>query len=368
MRSQTPDLSIVIPVLNEAETLNRLFATLECQCGLCLEIIFSVAQCCDDSEQLIAGYAGHSIHSVVVLPSSQGRARQMNRAADLASGDLLLFLHADSSWEDRYLLRDAVASFYAAGQVMQSAEIAGHFCLNFGNSGQGGLFYRYLSEKSSLNRRGTIYGDQGMMLTPELWRAAGRFREDVPSLEDVLFADAVNQRASWVLLPQCITTSSRRYQRDGVVGRVVMNALLIIVAGAGLFDASSRVAQLEYVVVTRGKHSVCRLLADIELSVRSLSMKQYCAFWYSCAKVIFGYSWFPWYACGWLLPALNVKHRTALLSCYECWLMPLLNNRLCFGAMAVSSWLLFYLACLFLVFSGSFSPVVRIGVESQHHN
>jgi len=348
----TPDLSIIIPVLNEAATLHDLFATLERQRGLALEIIFSVGSSCDGSAALIAQYSACTKHEIIVVPSVTGRAVQMNCGADVATGDLLFFLHADCSWQEPYLLRDAVTCFNQEINHRQPAQVAGHFCLNFRHYGSKNRFYRYLGEKATLNRRGTIYGDQGMLLKRNLWQDVGRFREDVSALEDVFFADAVAAKAAWILLPQLITTSTRRYLSDGIGPRIIINALLLIVGGAGLQNFSPTYTSEQSVVDKDGSQSVCLLLRYIKRCLHRSSMRQSCAFWYTCAQVIIGYSWFPCYACGWLLPFIDSKRRSAMLLCHERYVLPLLVKPLCCGVLALSSWLAFYLVYLCVIYPG----------------
>lgn len=353
MRLSMPDLSIIIPVLNEATTLGSLFSALESQCGLVLEIIFSVSCSCDGSEALLAEYATKSKHKVVVVPSVKGRAVQMNCGADAASGDLLLFLHADSFWQEPYLLRDAVDFFNTATQHMQTTLVAGHFCLKFEHCGRNKLFYRYLSEKAALNRGGTIYGDQGMLITRNLWHEVGQFCEDVFALEDVLFAEAVAHKATWILLPQLITTSARRYCHDGILLRIVVNALLVIAGSAGLLKRSPT-SKLAYPAgASDHEYAVCQLLEQFALRLHSLPLGQYLAFWYTGSQVMMEYSWFMCYACGWLLPFADSQLRITMLAVHDRYVLPLLNKPLCFSTLGLCSWMVFYVVYLFVVYPGA---------------
>ncbi|MDY0189635.1 MAG: glycosyltransferase [Desulfuromonas sp.] len=359
-----PNLSIIIPVFNEAKTLQSLFAALELQRGLALEIIFSVSCCDDGSEMLIAQYSVRSKHKIVVVPSAKGRAVQMNRGAEKASGDLLLFLHADSSWHLPYLLRDAVEFFNQEAHACQPAQIAAHFRLKFQHKDKKQKFYRYLGEKSALNRHGTIYGDQGIMLGKSLWHGVGPYREDVSALEDVFFANAVEKKATWVLLPQLISTSTRRYVNEGICSRITLNTLLIIAGGTGLLDCSSSSPQAAAAPDGDRDQSVCQLLEYCAQRLQRLPIKQYFAFWYSCAHIIMEYSWFACYVCGWLIPYASAQQRESMLAVHERFVLPLLLKPPCGWILGILSWLVFYLFYLFVVYSG---PILH-GLKIHNSN
>lgn len=362
MRLSTPDLSIIIPVFNEAETLQNLFASLECQRGLDLEIIFSVSSSDDGSEALIQEYSLYSQHKIVVVPSVKGRAVQMNGGADVARGKLLLFLHADSYWHEPYLLRDAVVFFSQTALYMHPCQVVGHFCLNFQSGGRKKFFYRYLSEKAALNRRGTIYGDQGVLLNRALWHNLGYFREDVCALEDVFFANAVEEKARWVLLPQRVTTSARRYVYDGVFIRMLVNALLLIAGETGLLNNSPTRKCPEMSGPYSGEQYFFLLLKYCAQQLHCVPIRQYFSFWYICAQVIVGYSWYVCYACTWFIPFADSQLRKTMLSVHDRYVIPLLTKAPCCWIIGCCSWLVFYLFYLCVVYPG---PAVD---ELKPHN
>src|SRR3989338_6714246 len=83
-------LSIIIPVLNEAEGLSGMLGHLASLCGRDTEVIVVDGGSEDDSRQTASRAGAQVIHS------ERGRARQMNAGAAVAQGDILLFLHADT--------------------------------------------------------------------------------------------------------------------------------------------------------------------------------------------------------------------------------------------------------------------------------
>lgn len=344
-----PDLSIIIPLLNEEQTLPQLFDSLEVQTGLCCQVIFCDGGSEDNSLSLLENYAHSSCHQVVILSGERGRGRQMNQGASVANSERLLFLHADSFWQQTTLLQDAINHFDELESESRSTPIAAHFSLQFSGSDCHNRFYRYLSEKSQLNRHGTIYGDQGMLLSKKLWHEIGGFSVDVVILEDVLFVEQVAQLGHWVLLPQLICTSNRRYQHEGRLQRVVRNGLLLIVAGAGFSHLLSPCAELSggYRDAATGSNTLSSF-ASLASLLRRMSLMSYGGFWYGCGRFIAHHFWLVIYAASWAIPLIDCDQRRAILSFYDRRVASLLTYPVIYTVFAVLSWFLFYLSYLCL--------------------
>lgn len=342
-----PDLSIVIPVLNEEQTLPPLLQCLEIQTGLRCEVIFCDGGSADNSLSLLENYVQTSGHQVVILSGECGRGRQMNQGGEAANSERVLFLHADCFWHQKTLLQEAIHCFDQLQSESPATPIGAHFSLQFSGPQCHNRFYRYLSEKAQLNRRGTIYGDQGMLVSKQLWREIGGFSAEGRILEDVLFAEQLAQRGKWVLLPQLIFTSNRRYQHEGRLQRVVRNGLMLIVAGSGV-----------------GQHSSCAMLSgsyhdgggETRLSsfaalLHRMSLTSYGRFWYGCGRTIAYHFWLVIYAMSWVVPFLDRERRRRILSFYDRRGASLLTHPLVYTVFAVLSWLLFYLSYLCLSLS-----------------
>ncbi len=99
-----PDLSVVIPVLNEAEHLPKILNDIKKQKEIQIEIIIGDGGSTDGSEEVAKQ------HNVVWVRTDKGRGRQMNAAAAKAKGEFILFLHADSAIDDPYLFLNAVSA------------------------------------------------------------------------------------------------------------------------------------------------------------------------------------------------------------------------------------------------------------------
>ncbi|HEY5523366.1 MAG TPA: glycosyltransferase, partial [Desulfuromonadaceae bacterium] len=145
-------LSVVIPTLNEAENLPSLLDDLKKQQNISLEIIVGDGGSSDATRSVSDAYGSHFV------TAGRGRGVQMNAAAEQASGDYLLFLHADSRIDDPYLLAHAVQAM--TDEICGDDRIAGHFCLRFMRSTKrNAMAYRYAEEKSAFNRANTTNGD-----------------------------------------------------------------------------------------------------------------------------------------------------------------------------------------------------------------
>lgn len=341
----TVELSIVIPLLNEERVLPHLFKSLESQTNISFEVVFSDGGSQDDSLELLNSYVNQSRHLIKVVFGAHGRGQQMNRGAEAASSARLLFLHADSVWHSSSFLRDAIDSFIAAEKSSAPVLIAAHFTLQFSGSHSDTRFYQYLSEKSHLNRQGTIYGDQGMLLAKQLWLQVGGFSTSQPILEDILFADAVMEHGKWILLPQQIVTSNRRYQGEGRVRRVIKNGLMLIVAGTGftsLLSSSSILGSYYQETCARNQ------LTSVVVSLHRMALTSYVSFWYGCGRGISQHFWLVVFAASWGVPWLKSEQRRHLLDRYDRYGAALLMHPLSYTFFAVLSWFLFYLSYLCL--------------------
>lgn len=221
-------LSVVIPALNEAAVLPALLADLRAQTGVALELLVADGGSADATAQ-VARAAGAQ-----VVDAPRGRAAQMNAGAARAGGELLLFLHADTRLPERRTLERALESFRAAREAGGGHRLAGHFPLRFERSGTGHAFaFQYLEAKTALGRPGTINGDQGLLLPAAYFQELGGFDPSLPFLEDQRLAERVFATGRWILLPDRIVTSARRFEVEGLPARLQLMALLMGLHAAG---------------------------------------------------------------------------------------------------------------------------------------
>jgi rSAM/selenodomain-associated transferase 2 len=214
-------LTVIIPVLNEADRLPALLSALREQRGLDIETIVADGGSHDDSARIAAYF------NVQIIHADRGRGRQMNAAARVALGEYLLFLHADSSIDDPELLFKAVAALRDEFK-RQKGEVAGHFRLNFQRTSKGSrIAYRYLEEKTALNRVNTTNGDQGLLITKSFFRSLSGFDESLPFLEDQRLAERIRARGRWITLPGVLGTSARRFEVEGFYRRYILMGIIM---------------------------------------------------------------------------------------------------------------------------------------------
>jgi rSAM/selenodomain-associated transferase 2 len=215
IRLEEPELSVVIPALNEARALPELLRELAKQEGVELEVIVADGGSTDDTASRAMSAGAH------VVAARRGRGAQMNAGAAKARGAHLLFLHADSVLSSPRLLRDARAALRAAEaddvrDTPRVAQVAGHFPLRFAREREGhGMLFRILEEKTSTNRRYTINGDQGVLISRAYFDDLGGFDEALPFLEDQRLAARIFDGGRWIVLPGHLVTAARRFESQG---------------------------------------------------------------------------------------------------------------------------------------------------------
>jgi len=335
----TYDLSIVIPVFNEQDALPGLFAALESQVGLSLEIIFSDGGSEDRSTALIDTYRLSSRHRVVLTRGERGRSCQLNRGGQLAHGTWMLFLHADSVWSQADLFFRAVQTLNDERQ-REDGPVAGHFSLRFSGEALRPRFYRYLSEKAALNLPGTIFGDQGMMLHRTTWHDLNGYDETLPVLEDVELVERLSRSGRMISLPGVLITSSRRYEEDGRLYRQFLNALLLVIFASGQRSLLP-VAMGSY----RSDHGIVRALIVLMQRLWQLPLSAWWCFWYCCGSAVVRYLWVvPFRVYWWRGGSPRLARK--LVSRWNVTILTVLDRRLCHSAAAVTLIIVFYLTVL----------------------
>ena len=208
-------LSIVIPTLNEERQLRRYLPS-------AVAVADEVWVSDGGSDDGTVGLAETLGARVVV--GTTGRGAQLNRGAERASGDVLLFLHADTRLPGSAgdLVRRAVRSGVAGGG----------FRLRFDTDHPG---MRFLATAINLRTRITRcpLGDQAQFARREVFATLGGFR-DWPVLEDLDFSRRLKRQGRTVLIDDPVVTSPRRYLRRGIVRAVATNWLIFGLYFAGL--------------------------------------------------------------------------------------------------------------------------------------
>jgi rSAM/selenodomain-associated transferase 2 len=194
-------LSIIIPTLNEAATIGDVLTRLQPMRARGVEVIVVDADSIDATGEIAAPLVDYAIKS------ARGRATQMNAGANVASGDTLLFLHADSivpANGDELIVRGLSNPRFVWGRF--DIHIAGlHRMLP--------VIAWFMNQRSRMT--GIATGDQGIFVTRAAFNAVGGFPAQ-PLMEDVAISARLRRVSSPVCLHARITTSGRRWETHGV--------------------------------------------------------------------------------------------------------------------------------------------------------
>lgn len=194
-------ISIVIPAYNEEQSLPQTLSVLLQEPGD-YEVILV-----DGGSTDRTGEIARSFPCVRVLSASKGRAAQMNAGAKQATGEWLLFLHADTILPDGALQR---LNDMEGDQSVQ----AGGFMHRFSGDDWRLRMISYLDNVRCLRSR-IIYGDQAMFVRRSLFEQLGGFPHQ-PFLEDVAFCERLIAVTNPLLLSPPVVTDARKFLKLGV--------------------------------------------------------------------------------------------------------------------------------------------------------
>lgn len=220
----TETISIIIPVLNEAHQLLKILHPLIVLPGLEMIIVDGGSQ---DQTVAIAKTAG-----VKIIQSPIGRAHQMNAGAAVATGDILLFLHADTRLPTGFdlTIRDTLS---------QPLAIAGAFRLQIDR-----LDWKLRVIEWGVNARSRYlqmpYGDQAIFLKTTTFQALGGF-PSLPIMEDFELVRQLKRQGRIAIAPTAVITSGRRWQKLGAVRTTLINQCVILAYLLGVWP--DRIAQ-----------------------------------------------------------------------------------------------------------------------------
>ncbi|XLQ12080.1 MAG: TIGR04283 family arsenosugar biosynthesis glycosyltransferase [cyanobacterium endosymbiont of Epithemia adnata isolate EadnSB Bon19] len=206
------EISIIIPVLNEEtfilKTLNNL------RTNEAIEVIVVDGGSQDNTVQLV-----QNMGVKIIKLTQASRSLQMNQGALLATGNILLFLHADTILPQGY--DELILNSFSNSKI-----VGGAFKLKIDLS----LFSLRLIE-ILVNWRSQIfsipYGDQGIFVKTSVFREIGGFT-NFPIMEDFEFMQKLNKRGKIVIVSAKVVTSGRRWQKLGVVKTTLINQLIIL--------------------------------------------------------------------------------------------------------------------------------------------
>ena len=207
-------LSVIIPVLDEREQINSVIEHLRGLPGSeSCEIIVV------DGDPGAGTIGAIKEGGIVTITCEKGRGRQMNAGADVAKGDMLIFLHADTRLPDR--------AFEKVAQVLEDERyVAGAFDLSIDSDR---LILKYIAARARLRSRlnRIPYGDQAIFMRKSYFEEIGRFKE-IPIMEDIELMRRIRRRGDRIcILPDRVKASARRWEKEGAIYATVRNQVLV---------------------------------------------------------------------------------------------------------------------------------------------
>lgn len=199
-------ISIIVPMLNEASNLKRLIKTLNALTPPPCEVIFVDGGSQDNSYQIAVS------SGFIALKSLQGRAQQQNTGAAVATGQILLFLHADT-----LLPNDALLNVENA---LYSPHIWGRFDVRLASSL---TMLRVVERMINIRSRwsGIATGDQAIFVLKRFFTQIGGFPIQ-PLMEDIELSKRLKAIQHPICLRQSVLTSARRWEKRGVWRTIVL--------------------------------------------------------------------------------------------------------------------------------------------------
>lgn len=194
-------LSVIIPVLNEAENIRSFLLPLQKYRHQSLEIILIDGGSEDGTVALAKPLCD------VLVVSSKGRARQMNVGAKKSKGNILLFLHADTFLPSNFL--DAIQQ-----NITEATFVWGRFDVRLsGQSFSLRIVEFFMNIRSKWT--GIATGDQAIFVQTNVFFNLGGYQE-IPLMEDIALSVSLNKISRPLILKDKVITSSRRWESFGI--------------------------------------------------------------------------------------------------------------------------------------------------------
>lgn len=217
----TKTISAIIPVYKETKTIHRNLSHLSSLCCFeALEIIIV------DGELNRSTLSTISQEGIIKIPGPKGRGAQMNQGATIATGNILLFLHADT-----LLPNNALKSILNA---TSSKRIVGG-AFNLGIEAKG-IPFRLIEAAVRMRTYLTRipYGDQAFFIKKWVFFEVGGF-PDIPIMEDVALLQKIKEKGHKIMfINSPVKTSARRWEKEGLLYCTLRNWLLAFLYYAGV--------------------------------------------------------------------------------------------------------------------------------------
>ena len=214
-------ISVIIPTYNEENKIESLIDIIKERGDPAVaEIIVSDGGSTDYTREIAEARGTRCIVS-----PQKGRAHQLNSGAQNASGDILYFLHADTIPLENFaeLILNAV----------EKNHLAGSFKRKFDNPA---LFFKLSSFIGSFHILNYPYGDQSLFMDKELFKKIGGYA-DMNIMEDQDIVERVSKETQFIVLPQHVVTSARKFEEQGIVRLHIIFLLITIMYKMGFKES-----------------------------------------------------------------------------------------------------------------------------------
>ncbi|MBL4663596.1 MAG: TIGR04283 family arsenosugar biosynthesis glycosyltransferase [Flavobacteriaceae bacterium] len=201
-------ISIIIPVLNESQTILKLLSHLSKKGSPqnVSEIIVVDGGSTDGTIDLVNNFLKKSSLNIFLITSEKGRAKQMNVGAKKSSGQTLYFLHADSFPPKNF-------DMFIISALKDGAK-AGSFRMRFDSNHPMLKFSQWFTQFNYKFCRG---GDQSLFITKEAFDQLQGYTESYIIYEDCEFISRVYNSYKFVVMKGYVTTSARKYKQNGTM-------------------------------------------------------------------------------------------------------------------------------------------------------
>ena len=197
--------SIIIPTLNEEKTIQSCLLALQILRNDC-EIIIADGDSIDNTQSLASPLADK------VITSAKGRAKQMNNGARYATGDVLIFLHADTYLPANTLL--------LIQQKITDTRQWGRFDIQLnGNRFMLKVIAQMMNWRSRLS--GIATGDQVIFATRLAFEKAGQYPE-ISLMEDISLCKVLKKISPPICLKDKVISSGRRWEHNGIYRTILL--------------------------------------------------------------------------------------------------------------------------------------------------